>query len=131
MSNSLFRLSTILKIGNRENATIISHPLTVSIDYPEKRLQENTTYKLEGIILGKKFSKQFTRNGEAVKRQDCKLEFGRCSKNKEHANKKHNTLGLCHTNDLKPCDKDMDWLLVSLVLSLYLCTVGLQSIEVL
>ena len=43
-----------LKIGNRENATIISHPLTVSIDYPEKRLQENTTYKLEGIILRKK-----------------------------------------------------------------------------
>ena len=58
-------------------------------------------------------------------------DFERCSKNKEHANKKHNTLGLCHTNDLKPCDKDMDWLLVSLVLSLYLCTVGLQSIEVL
>ena len=54
MSNSLSRLSTILKIGNRENATIISHPLTVSIDYPEKRLQENTTYKLEGIILRKK-----------------------------------------------------------------------------
>ena len=38
---------------------------------------------------------------------------------------------LSHTNYLKPCDKDMDWLLVSLVLSLYLCTVGLQSIEVL
>ena len=33
---------------------IISHSLTVSIDYPEKRLQENTTYKLKGIILGKK-----------------------------------------------------------------------------
>ena len=54
MSNSLSRLSTILKIGNRENATIISHPLIVSIDYPEKRLQENTTYKLEGIIFRKK-----------------------------------------------------------------------------
>ena len=33
---------------------IISHSLTVSIDYPEKRLQENTTYKLKGIILEKK-----------------------------------------------------------------------------
>ena len=63
--------------------------------------------------------------------QDCKLDFESCSKNKEHANKKHNTLGLCHTNDLKPCDKVMDCLLVSLVLSLYLFTVGLQSVEVL
>ena len=29
----------------------MSCPFTVSIDYPEKRLQGNTTYELEGIIF--------------------------------------------------------------------------------
>ena len=56
---------------------------------------------LKGIIL-KKIILTIWKEQRSSKREDCKLDFGRCSMNKEHANKKYNTPGLWSKNYLKP-----------------------------
>ena len=48
---------------------------------------------LKGIIL-KKIILTIWKEQRSSKREDCKLDFGRCSMNKEHANKKYDTPGL-------------------------------------